>query len=133
MIGLFRKNSNGKSKKLRDKKKELKKLAKAKKYDQVFKIGTEILETNPDDLDVLFILGGIYYMRGKYEKSIQYFEKVLSVSSYDLEALLLKGNALFNLKKFEEAKSCCNKIKEIDQKNQGVSDLLEKISKSINK
>ncbi len=130
MTGLFGKGSKNEDKKfLRSKKSEFKKLVKAKKYSQVHKVGSEILEKNPDDLDVLFILGGLYYMNGKFSKAISYLEKVLEISSFDPEALLLKANSHFKLQQFKETISCCEKIQEIDPKNKGVKELLEKIPK----
>lgn len=129
MVGLFGKSVKNETKKLiRDKKKQLKKLVKEKNYNKVLKTGSEILEKIPDDIDVLFIIGGVYYMQGKFTKAISCFDKVLSIGSYDTEALLLKANALVNLRKFAEAESCCNKIIEIDPKNKTVKELLQKIS-----
>lgn len=130
MIELFSKGSKNKDTKyLRSKKSELKKLVKEKKYSDVLKVGTEILEKNPDDLDVLFIFGGIYYMKEKYSKAISYFDRLLEISSFDPEALLLKANSHYKLGKYRESISCCEKIKEIDPKNKGLLELLEKISK----
>ena len=131
MTGLFSKGSKNKDAKyLRSKKSELKKLVKEKKYSEVFKIGSEILEKNPDDLDVLFILGGLYYMNEKFSKAIPYFDKVLETSSFDPEALLLKANSHFKLGQYKISISCCEKIKEVDPKNKEILELLEKISKS---
>ena len=127
MIGLF--NRKKENNFLRTKKSELKKLVKAKKYDKVFKVGQEILEKNPDDLDVLFILGGLFYMRGKFSKAITHFDKLLETSSYDPEALLLKAKSHYSLGQYSEAKSCCEKIQEINPKNKEVVELLIKLSR----
>ena len=128
MTGLFGKRSK-ESEYLRSKKSELKKLIKEKKYSKVLKLGTEILEKNPDDLDVSVGLGGLYYMQGKYQQAIQFFDKVLEISSFDPDALLLKANSHFELGEYKKSVSCCDKIKEIDPKNKGVIELLEKIPK----
>ena len=131
MTGLFgNKSKNKDGKILRSKKSELKKLVKEKKYSEVQKIGLEILEKNPDDLDVLFILGGLYYMNKKFSKAISYFDKVLEISSFDPETLLLKGNSHFELGEYKKSISCCEKIKEVDPKNKGSQELLEKIPKN---
>ena len=131
MTGLFRKTSKNKeTESLRSKKSELKKLVKENKYSSIFKIGSEILDKNPDDLDVLFILGGLCYMNEKFSKAISYFYKVLEISSFDTEALLLKANSHFKLKQYADSISCCEKITEIDPKNKGVQELLEKIPKN---
>jgi len=130
LVGLFGKGPKDQTKKQVSKKKsELKKLVKDKKYNEVLKLGAEILAKTPDDLDVLFILGSLFYMQGKLTKSISYFEKVLEISSYDPEALLLKADALFKLGKYEDSTACCNKIQEIDPKNKGAAELLEKMAR----
>jgi len=131
LAGLFSKGTKNKdSKYLRSKKSELKKLVKEKKYSEVLKVGSEILVKNPDDLDVLFILGGLHYMNGEFSKAITYFDRVLETSSFDPEALLLKANCHFKLEQYKESISCCEKIKEVDPKNKGVVELLEKIPKN---
>ena len=103
LAGLFRRSEKNEIKKLiLDKKKQLKKLVKEKNYHKVLKIGSEILEKSPDDIDVLFIIGGVYYIQKKFTKAISCFDRVLSIGSYDTEALLLKANSLVNLKKFKQ-------------------------------
>ena len=55
--------------------KQIKKLVKEKKYSEALKSGTEYLQKVPNNPDVLFIVGGIYYMNKKYKTAISYFEK----------------------------------------------------------
>jgi len=128
LVGLFGFASKDPDKKnISKKKKELKKLVKEKKYDSALNIGTEILKKNPDENDVLFIMGGIYYMKGKYRTAISYFEKSLKIATHDVEVLILNANSYFRLGNFKQATSCCQTIKEIDPKNKAVKELLEKI------
>ena len=128
MVGLFGFTSKDPNKKnISKKKKELRKLVKEKKYDSALSIGTEILKKNPDENDVLFIMGGIYYMKGKYRTAISYFEKSLKIATHDVEVLILNANSYFRLGNFKQATSCCETIKEIDPKNKAVKELLEKI------
>jgi len=128
LAGLFGFASKDPDKKnISKKKKELKKLVKEKKYDSALNIGTEILKKNPDENDVLFIMGGIYYMKGKYRTAISYFEKSLKIATHDVEVLILNANSYFRLGNFKQATSCCDTIKEIDPKNKAVKELLEKI------
>jgi len=126
LTGLFHKSIE--QKEIIKRKKELKALVKDKQYDKVLQIGSELLEKRPDDLDVLFIIGSIHYMRGKHKTSISYFDKILDISSYDPETLLLKANSLFELGQHNEAIKCCNKIQEIDPKNKAALELLSKIN-----
>ncbi|MDH3677772.1 MAG: tetratricopeptide repeat protein [Nitrosopumilus sp.] len=109
------------------KKKELRKLVKEKRYDSAIRIGSEIFKKNPDENDVLFILGGIYYMKGKYRTAIPYFEKSLEIATHDVEVLILNANSYFRVGNFKRAIHCCDIIKEIDPKNKSVKELIEKI------
>ncbi|MFB5627103.1 MAG: tetratricopeptide repeat protein [Nitrosarchaeum sp.] len=127
MVGLFSKApKDPKAKSLFQKRKELRKLIKQKQHDAALKLGLEILETT-DEQNVLFIVGGIYYMKEKYSTAISYFEKALNIGSYDVEVLILKANSHYFLGEPKRAIQCCNKIKEIDPKNKAVSELLSKI------
>jgi tetratricopeptide (TPR) repeat protein len=133
LVGLFGLGSKDPTKKsISKKKKELRKLVKAKKYDSALRIGSEILQKNPDENDVLFIIGGIYYMKGKYRSAISYFEKSLEIATHDVEVLILTANSNFRLGNFKQAIICCETIKEIDPKNKAVEDLLEKIKSAKN-
>jgi tetratricopeptide (TPR) repeat protein len=123
---LFGKNQN-KEVKVSQKKKELRKLVKKKQYDDALKIGAEILKKIPEENDVLFIVGGIYYMKNKYRDAITYFDKALEIATFDIEVLTLKANSHYNLGEKKQAIQCCNKIKEIDPKNKAVAELLSKI------
>ena len=129
MTGLFGFGSK-EPEEISEKRKQLKKLVKSKNYDKALRVGEEILEKKDNDHDVLFVIGSIHYLKGKYQKSISYFEKTLKIGSYDPEALLLKANAHYKLDQISDAKSCCSKILEIDPKNKGVKELLQKISES---
>ena len=128
LVGLFGLGSKDPEKKnVSKKKKELRKLVKEKKYDSALRIGDEILKKTPYENDVLFIIGGIYYMKGKYRTAITYFEKSLEIATHDVEVLILEANSYFRLGNFAKAIGCCDKIKEIDPKNKAVKELSEKI------
>ena len=126
-FGLFGKNPKNSEIKPSQKKKELRKLVKQKQYDAALKIGSEILQKIPQENDVLFIVGGIYYMKNKYRSAISYFEKALEIGTYDTDVLILKANSHYHLGEHKQAIQCCEKIKEIDPKNKAVSELLSKI------
>ena len=133
MLGLFGKGSKDPdTTNIKQKKKELKKLVKDKKYDEAIRKGNEILKKIPHENDVLFILGGIYYMKNKHLSAISYFEKSLEIATFDTQVLILKGNSHYNLGQLEKAIECCNKIKELDPKNKGVQELELKIDSAKN-
>jgi len=124
-LGLFGRNS--KEKNTFQKRKELRKLVKQKQHDDALKLGLEILQKAPDEQNVLFIVGGIYYMKNQYKTAMPYFEKALDIGAYDVEVLTLKANSHYFLGEPKKAIECCEKIKEIDPKNKAVAELLSKI------
>ena len=131
LVGLFSRGPKDPQKKKNTEKiKEIRKLVKEKKYDQALKTGTDYLRKVPENHDVLFIVGGIYYMKKKYKMAISYFEKALQIGSYDTEVLILKANAHYSIGEYKRAIQCCDKIKEIDPKNKSVVELIEKIESS---
>jgi tetratricopeptide (TPR) repeat protein len=126
-VGFFGKSSNSELKEIRQKKKELRKLVKEKQYDAALERGNEILRKIPQENDVLFIVGGIHYMKKKYRSAILCFEQALEIATYDVEVLTLKANSHYYLGENKQALECCKKIQEIDSKNKTALELLEKI------
>ena len=128
MAGLFNRScKNPNLPIIRNKKKELRKAVKDKKYDQALRVGDEILKRVPHEQDVLFIVGGIHYMRGKYKTAISFFDRSLEIATLDTEVLILKATAHYKLGQTKECMDSCEKIKEVDPKNKAVVELLENI------
>jgi len=129
MTGLFsREPKDPQKKKNTQKLKEIKKLVKEKKYAEALKSGRDYLHKMPDNHDVLFTVGGIYYLQNKYKTAISYFEKALEIGTYDVDVLLLKAYSHQKLGENKRAIQCCEKIQEIDPKNKSVSNLLEELN-----
>jgi len=129
LVGLFsRTPKDPNQKKNIEKFKEFKKLVKAKKYPESLKSGTEFLKRVPNNHDVLFLVGGIYYMKNKYKTAISYFDKALEIGTYDVDVLLLKAYSHQKLGENKRAIQCCEKIKEVDPKNKAVSKLLTQLT-----
>lgn len=129
LVGLFSRGPKDPQKKKNVQKlKELRKLVKEKKYTEALKSGTDYLEKVPHNHDVLFIVGGIYYVKKKYKTAISYFDKALEIGSYDVDVLLLKAYSHQKLSENKQAIQCCEKIQEIDPKNKAVSELLKQLS-----
>ncbi len=129
LVGLFSSApKDPQKKKNAEKIKQIKKLVKEKKYSEALKSGTEYLQKVPSNPDVLFIVGGIYYMNKKYKTAISYFEKSLEIGSYDVEVLLLKAYSHQKLDENKRVIECCDKIKEVDPKNKAVAELLSQLS-----
>lgn len=128
LAGLFSRTKDSELKDNIKKFKEFKKLFKAKKYDESLKAGTELLKKVPNHHDALFMVGGIYYLKNKYKTAISYFDKSLDIGAYDVDVLLLKAYSHQKLGENKRAISCCEKILEIDPKNNEVSNLLKELN-----
>ncbi len=107
--------------------KEVKRLVRKKQYPEALKLGTAYLQKVPNNHDVLFTVGGIYYMKNQYRTAISYFDKALAIGSYDIDVLLLKAYAHQKLSENSKAVKCCKKIQEIDPKNKAVLALLAEL------
>ena len=129
MVGLFsRAPKDPQKKKNAENIKKLKSLVKEKKYSEALKLGTEYLDKVPNNPDVLFIIGGIYYMKNKYKTAISYFDKSLEIATYDVDVLLLKAYSHQKLGENKRAIQCCDKIREVDPKSKTVSELLKQLN-----
>ena len=129
LVGLFsRTPKDPNQKKNIEKFKKFKKLVKEKKYPEALKLGTEYLQKAPNHIDVLFSMGGIYYLKNKYKTAISYFDKALEIGSYDVDVLLLKAYSHQKLGENKRVIQCCDKIREVDPKNKAVAELLEQIN-----
>ena len=129
MTGLFSRTPKDPQKKKNTQKlKEIKKLVKEKKYVEALKSGIDYLHKVPHNHEVLFIVGGIYYLQNKHKTAISYFEKALEIGNYDVDVLLLKAYSHQKLGENTPAIQCCKKIQEIDPKNKSVSNLLKELN-----
>ena len=107
---------------------KFKKLVKAKKYPEALKLGLDYLEKVPYNHDVLFTLGGIYYLKNQYRNAISFFDRALETGDSDVEVLLLKAYSHQKLRENQLAIDCCKKIQVFDPKNKSVPDLLSKLN-----
>lgn len=105
--------------------KEIRKMIKDKKYDSALMAGREYLKNVPENHDVLFIVGGIYYMRRRYASALPYFERALEISRYDTEVLALKAQCHKHMGQAGKAKECWQDILEVDPKNKEARRMLD--------
>ena len=129
LVGLFSKTpKDPQRKKNIEKLKEIKKLVKEKKYDAAIKSGKDFLHKVPHNHDVLFTLGGIYYLQNKYKTALSYLDRALDVATYDVDVLLLKAYSHQKLGENKRAIQCCEKIQEIEPKNKSLLLLLGELN-----
>jgi tetratricopeptide (TPR) repeat protein len=129
LVGLFNRIPSDPQLKVNTEKfKKFKKLVKSKKYPEALKLGLDYLEKVPYNHDVLFTLGGIYYLKNQYRNAISFFDRALETGDSDVEVLLLKAYSHQKLRENQLAIDCCKKIQVFDPKNKSVPDLLSKLN-----
>jgi tetratricopeptide (TPR) repeat protein len=104
--------------------KEVRRMVKAKRYGPALKTGIEYLREVPENHDILFIVGGIYYMQKRYASALPYFERALKIGRYDTEVLALKAQCHRRLGQKSRAEECWRDILEVDPKNAEALEML---------
>ncbi len=111
-------------------KRKLRKLVKEGEYKDAVEFGKSLEQENPNDSDLLFIMGSIFYILKDAKTTLNYFDRVLEINGYDEETLLLKANVHVFLKEFDVAIECCNKVLDVDFENMEAKNILERIQTS---
>ena len=129
LVGLFSKTPEDIAfKKNIEQFKKFKKLVKAKKYPDALKLGLDYLEKVPYNHDVLFTIGGIYYLNNKFRTAISFFDRALETGDSDVEVLLMKAYSHQKLQENNISFDCCKKIQILDPKNKPASNLLAELN-----
>ncbi len=95
-------------------KRKLKKLIQTGDYKEAIELGQDIEEKYANDVDYLFIMGGLFYILEDAKNTLHYLNRVLEINGNDIEALYLKANVHQFLKDNKTARQCCKKILEVD-------------------
>jgi len=75
------------------------------------------LKVAPGNIDLMFNMGRLYFMKEDYEKAIESLEKVLEKNPDDFDSHLNIGNAYLQLEKFDKAIPYFKKTVEIKPDN----------------
>jgi len=108
-------------------KRRLRKLVNEGEYKEAVEFGKSLEEKNPNDADLLFIMGGLFYILKDAKPALNYFDRVLEIIGDDQETLLLKANVHVFLKEYDIAIDCCNKVIEVNFENMEAKNLLKRL------
>jgi tetratricopeptide (TPR) repeat protein len=108
-------------------KRKLKKLVKEGDYKKAVELGESLIKKNPNDEDLYFMMGSIFYILKDAKMSLHYFDKFLEFKEYDPEALNLKANVHVFLKEYDTAIECCKKVLGKDPENNEARNLLKQL------
>ncbi len=90
---------------------------KDKRFDDAIALWEKALEVNPQENEVLYSLGLIYFEIKKYEESISFLKQLLDLSPGHFKAMLIVGTAYIKLRKFDLAEEYIQKSIEINPKH----------------
>lgn len=82
-------------------------------YEQAEELCEKLMESMPDDSEVLRVKADICYKLEKYEQAKGYFERVLEIYPNYFSVIVALGHTCFNLKEYEEAKDYYKKAYDI--------------------
>jgi len=68
----------------------------------------------PEDKDLIFNLGRLYYIQDDYENAVKYFKQVVDLNPDDFDATTNIGNAYLQMEKWEEAVPFLEKAVELN-------------------
>ena len=87
------------------------------KADEALGVYEKALEQSPNDVDLLFNLGRLHYMKSSYDKALEYFGKVLQSNPDDFEGNMNVGNCYLQMKKYQESLVYLEKAVKINPDN----------------
>lgn len=76
--------------------------------------------SNPNDTNLLFQIGEMYFKRNEYSNAVTYFNKLLAIKPEDAMALEFVGNAQHNMSKYKEAIVTYEKVMAVKPDNKKV-------------
>lgn len=97
--------------------------------DKAIDMYNKALETTPNDKDLIFNMGRLYYMQDNYMGAIESFQRVLGIDSEDFDANLNIGNSYIQI-----AQTIADEARAIDDKGNPVlseKEIAEKEAESI--
>ncbi len=90
---------------------------KEKRFNDAIALWEKALEVNPQEIEVLYSLGLIYFEIKKFEDSVNFLTKLLELSPGNFKAMLIVGTAYIKMRKFDLAEEYIHKSIEINPKH----------------
>ncbi len=94
-------------------------------YKQSIEMLYKALAIEPDNTELLYQIGELYYLLLNYPRAIQYAEKVLEVTPNHIETLTLLKNIYINQNEIASAKDTAEKIYSIDNSEKNLVDIVK--------
>ena len=113
-------------------KRRLRKIILEGEYREALEFGKTLEKKNPNDADLFFIIGSIYYLLGNAKKTLDYLDKSIEIKSKDPEVFVMKARLHIYQKEKKLALECFDKIRDINPKHDYLQELLDGIEELSN-
>lgn len=94
-------------------------------YKQAIEMLYKAIALEPDNVEIMFQLGELYYLLENYSRAIQYPEQILEQDSEHIQALELLKNIYLQQGELFSAKEIAEKLYTIDNSEKNLSSLIE--------
>jgi tetratricopeptide (TPR) repeat protein len=99
----------------------------SEREDQAEEILNEILEVNPDTINVYNTMGVLYRRKGDYPTALKHYEKALKIHPEEPNIYYNIGRIHVEMKNLDEAKFCFSKALELDPRFKEAREILNAI------
>ena len=113
-------------------KRRLRKLVLEGEYAESLEFGKRLEKKYPNDADLFFIIGSIYYLLGDAKKTLEYLDKSITINEKDPEVFVMKARLHIYQKDKKIALECFDKIRNINPKHKDLQELLDGLEELSN-
>ena len=99
----------------------------SEREDQAEAVLNEILEVNPDTINVYNTMGVLYRTKGDYPTALKHYKKALKIHPEEPNIYYNIGRIHVDMKNLDEAKSCFSKALELDPRFKEAREILNAI------
>ena len=94
-------------------------------YKQAIEMLYKAIAIEPDNIEIMFQIGELYYLLGNYSRAIQYPEQILSKDENHLQAMKLLKNIYLQQNELFSAKEYAEKIYAQESSENNLAELIE--------
>ena len=113
-------------------KRRLRKLVLEGEFREALELGKILEKKYPNDADLFFIIGSIYYLLGDAKKTLDYLDKSITINEKDPEVFVMKARLHIYQKDKKTALECFDKIRNMNPKHEDLQELLDGLEELSN-
>ena len=93
-------------------------------YKQAVEMLYKALNLEPDNIDIMYQLGEVYFLMENYSRAIQYPEQILSLEPNNIQALTLLEKIYLNQNNLYSAKETAEKLYSVEKNDKNLANLI---------